>query len=583
MGLLNKKPTKKTTINKLIQESKEKDRTIEEVKQERPQTYAESVYNEFQDKYRIISQQKDIVYQKFQKEFEDFTVYLDPIRDKDIVDQLDEIRNYQNKTNTFDNELIDLENEVPKEETEKWKDSGSQSSTDGTIDDNQDDSQQTNETNIDGVSSSSNDEVVLNPYAIYYEDYIQQEKIRENMVNEYDVLTKKNIDNNKQTGYYGDRIDRESDDGKQDLDNLKQSFQPDFERCVDSLTWTEKFMWQLIMGEHKNTDLVYWLNKYVLGPQESLLNVFVKTLRGIGLNWSVKVWKWSIGIKWYPFDWISYFDFAEQFQYNSQNIYKSKVCKTPYFPKNYTGSREGKNKFLKSKNDAMTRMIFSSSGSNIPSTFNSSFYKRKTQENEQIYNTLIAHYLQEGFKHDVLNSQSKLVKYKNKTSISIPEDIIIAQGESNLSGTLEDDFKKLNTFLRKFFKIPSNMYLPDQDWKEETKHILEQITLFRQQSQEFYPLKPEYSSIGQKYLYRMVRGERPKNNSSNNKEEESKPTKPKYENDINSYTMNQLIEPQRKIENKYRQTATKDESNRKHFLARDTQNMMKKAFEGLLR
>jgi hypothetical protein len=41
----------------------------------------------------------------------------------------------------------------------------------------------------------------------------------------------------------------------------------------------------------------------------------------------------------------------------------------------------------------------------------------------------------------------------------------------------------------------------------------------------------------------MVRGERPKNNSSNNKEEESKPTKPKYENDINSYTMNQLIEP----------------------------------------
>jgi hypothetical protein len=32
MGLLNKKPVKKTTINKLIQESKESERTIEEIK-----------------------------------------------------------------------------------------------------------------------------------------------------------------------------------------------------------------------------------------------------------------------------------------------------------------------------------------------------------------------------------------------------------------------------------------------------------------------------------------------------------------------------------------------------------------------
>jgi hypothetical protein len=32
MGLLNKKPVKKTTINKLIQESKESEKTIEEIK-----------------------------------------------------------------------------------------------------------------------------------------------------------------------------------------------------------------------------------------------------------------------------------------------------------------------------------------------------------------------------------------------------------------------------------------------------------------------------------------------------------------------------------------------------------------------
>ncbi len=554
MGLLNKKPVKKTTINKLIQESKESEKTIEEIKQEKPQTYAESVYEQFKNKFNIIKQQKEIVYQNFRKEFEDFVAYLDPIRDKDIVDQLDELRNYQKTVDTYQDETEQIKNEIPKTYDEEWK--GEQVTV--------------------GTTTEQN---ILNPYAIYYEDYIQQEKIRENLITEYDVMTKQNISNDKQTGYYGNKIDNESSDGKQTIENLKQSFQPDFTRCVDNISWTERFMWQLIMGEHKNTDLVYWLNKYVLGIQETLLNNLISSLRGIRLKFGFTAFGKFRGFDWTPFDFLQYFDFAEQFQYNSQNVYKNKVCKTPYFPKNYTGSSEGMKKFLKKKNNALARMVFSSSGSNIPSIFKTSFYKKKMKENEQIYNTLIAHYLQEGFNHKILDSQSKLVKYKNKQSISIPEDMIIAQGEQNLQGILNDDYTKLNQFLRKFFKIPGNMYLPDQSIKDETKHIIEQITLFRQQTQEFYPLKPEFSSLGEKFLYRMVKGNRNRNQYKVVGED----NKPKYDSELNSYTKRTLLEPQKKIEEKYRLDATKNEQNRKHFLARDTQNMAYKIFEGLLR
>lgn len=283
-----KKPVRKIVkISELKQNQSESTVQLEENIIPQEQTIQES---ELLKRNNIILQQQTLLDQLADQNLKDQVVYLDPVKDQEVVEQLSELRKYQSADQENQNIISSYT-----EETKK-------------IPYNYSDSNLGNNVELNGVS----------PYAIYYEDYLAQLEIEQSIQPTFDDLKNMSYYDGNKT--YGD-----------DYSNLDI---PDLEQCIDEGTWRDRLFWKFVINEDRYWDLTYVLIKFALGPLESFLNWFLHKIKSIKIA------------GWYPFNWVKYTKFAEQFQYDVAKKYDSMFCGTPTFYKNYTGDKYGLSQFL---------------------------------------------------------------------------------------------------------------------------------------------------------------------------------------------------------------------------------------------
>lgn len=267
----------------------------------------------------IILQQQTLLDQLADNNLKDQVVYLDPVKDQEVVEQLSELRKYQ----SVDQENQNIISSYTDESKSIIEDSfdGTKIKESDTLNKESDTPTKKLNTLKGEYNDSSTSNVGLNgvsPYAIYYEDYLAQLEIEKSIQPTSDDLKKMSYYDGNKT--YGD-----------DYSNLDI---PDLEQCIDEGTWRDRLFWKFVINEDRYWDLTYILIKFALGPLESFLNWFLHKIK------SVKI------VGWYPFKWVKYTKFAEQFQYNVAKKYDSMFCGTPTFYKNYTGDKYGLAQFL---------------------------------------------------------------------------------------------------------------------------------------------------------------------------------------------------------------------------------------------
>ena len=256
----------------------------------------DTIENELLDRLNIIESQQTLLEKAADNSLSDQIVLLDPIHDKEVIQQLDDIRNSQ---------VVSVE-----------EDKGYLESTYAAL--SPDTTVQQSTISPDTTVQQSTKRYKASPYAIYYDDYIAQTKVVE-----YIQPTQEKLSNFTYS------------DGNKDYSNDYTDLSvPDLKQCVDSGTWKDKLFWKLIITEDRGWDLTYLLIFFVLGPLERFFNWFLHKLK------SVKI------VGWYPFDWIKYTYFCELFQYKIATKYASMFCGVTVFFKNYKGDDYGLQQFL---------------------------------------------------------------------------------------------------------------------------------------------------------------------------------------------------------------------------------------------
>lgn len=378
-----KKPVRKIVkISELKQNQSESTVQLEENIIPQEQTIQES---ELLKRNNIILQQQTLLDQLADQNLKDQVVYLDPVKDQEVVEQLSELRKYQSAdqqeepkkdvTEEYTKKLEDYQNTINQlttllnepdviqqleniqqyqnvitqleqaktdytkidqletllsdtsiaqqlEQIQKYQDIANKISTLKNI---QSDIQNTKNTGVKTPFEDNIGDVNINgvsPYAIYYEDYLAQLEIEQSIQPTSDDL--------KNMSYYDGNKTYANDYSNLDI--------PDLEQCIDEGTWRDRLFWKFVINEDRYWDLTYILIKFALGPLESFLNWFLHKIKSIKIA------------GWYPFNWVKYTKFAEQFQYDVAKKYDSMFCGTPTFYKNYTGDKYGLAQFLNDLN-----------------------------------------------------------------------------------------------------------------------------------------------------------------------------------------------------------------------------------------